>query len=392
MLKCILLALAFTHLSQTNFLDSGPLDWTCMSWLAGSRNRPSVQDSTFYNLVHNIPSTRNADLHFSLSRHHIIPYKVLYKFFNTVLELGESNSRIHFLLGQFLSNLLVDLMVRAPGAQDQTETEVLQSIRNLFQGFDGAGFGDTVQGEIRTFRLPNFQENIVAFRHLPLTELTNTQLVRNIAQVRIQMTLQSLLTWMPFNYFEGPSGMYRTDEPGPNFEDNAYVIIGEENSVRLHDAYETMIAIDEIRTQHPTIIPLQSIQFVFDNLNVVRGNAPNGYGQFNLGYWEELEPVEKKKGKLECQFKIQTTRPTTTPPPHHNHRPHEEFRRKNKVSSGTNSLDPLCLNTTFEAIKLYTDNLYLASKPGKVPNVHQYICRGIWESYLAAFGISQCLP
>lgn len=106
------------------------MDWTCPTWEARSANRPGVSESTFYNLLHEIPSPNYREFTFDLARHHVIPYHVLYKFFNMIFE-SATNPRIEFLLGQFISNLITDLNIRQA---QYTEDEILQSIRQLFRG------------------------------------------------------------------------------------------------------------------------------------------------------------------------------------------------------------------------------------------------------------------
>jgi hypothetical protein len=175
-----------------------------------------------------------------MTRHHIIPYNQLRRFWNRMVQEGHLTnsaaplfSSIENLLNQHV--LLTNFTLNE--ADRQQVIQLLQDIRQRRVTHDANG------------RSPNGWDS-----------------------------LQQVYAWMPGNLFIGPSGNFRTDDPGEEFEGNAGVVVP-----HGFEAFQT--ANNQI-TQYESNHAAQLAQRIANTLNNI--NSRNQPFDLNSDNWEQV--------------------------------------------------------------------------------------------------------
>jgi hypothetical protein len=170
--------------------------------IAFSNDRPSQPYANLDN--YNTALTKSGsglDYPIGVSRHHIIPYNTIRDFFNL---LWQSQSRTA-LAGKYftmLGNHIPDY-AKIGGGNAAAAEQASTFAKRLGSGYVKPGGATTAPGT------DDFLEYVA---------------------------------WMPGNLFIGPSGQFRTDDPGENFETNAKYIIGQKRFDTLVAIRDAMVA------------------------------------------------------------------------------------------------------------------------------------------------------
>ncbi|MFQ3243458.1 MAG: hypothetical protein ACI9SP_000076 [Arenicella sp.] len=149
--------------------------------------------------------------HVHVSRHHIIPYNVLQRFYNAV-QRQNSISR--------LSGFLKALAKTAP----------------LWYGRQGNAPGAARCGA-NVYEAGYFA---VALANNWYTQSDDNQPTGEVLEQF--NSFYEFYTWMPWNLFIGPEGAIRSDDPGEGFENNAHVVIGQTTFNTINALYQDMLS------------------------------------------------------------------------------------------------------------------------------------------------------
>lgn len=347
---------------------SGPVDFSCLIIPNGSRNRPRVSEVMDYNLRHGLGlSSRRQPCSFALARHHVIPFNVLRDFFNLLFQQSIGHRGISFQLGDFISKILVNAVARENAALGVSNdpTENLANLRNSLSVYGNED--ELYNGIVNLFDFYRLPQNPLDLANIVINgRLEDAETVE-----RMKVIVQAALSWMPFNLFEGPSGEYRSDDPGDEFEENAALPVGEENLNALRRAYDRMRSYVQNSVTDTT-----DVRYVFENLNEVRLRSPNGYGPYSPDEWIEEQPIQKRPNVWLCRFHI---RPLPNPSSYPN-RVVRYGRHVNNDKPIAFNKDPFCLVT---AIKL--NNVRK-----QVDNIGENHCANVPQLLIDAFNFKTC--
>lgn len=136
-----------------------------------------------------------------LSRHHIIPRSTLTAFFNNLVFRGDA-VYFHYALNSLADRISV-FYHDVVGTCSNSGTSILDAVNLIFS---------------------------IAYRLVRQDERASSAPGLDY--------LQAYFAWLPGNLFIGPSS--RQDDPGDNFEENAYVIIGRDRHDNLREIYNLM--------------------------------------------------------------------------------------------------------------------------------------------------------
>lgn len=163
-------------------------------------------------------------------------------------------------------------------------------------------------------RVPNITISI-------LTSFNNTARYEDFGMIRnvyyannTQSIIDNLLEWMPFNIFEGPRN--RTDDPGPEFEESAGPILGQELFNQLKAIYDLMMSYIGNATE-------RVFNATIDGLQALASNRTWHNTPYNRSKWEQ-----HKSGKYYIKKENQS-----------NER-FQELKRKRETYEG--HFDPYC--------------------------------------------------
>lgn len=240
-------------------------------WFIFNRGRKQAGDAG-YGAINSRPIVGNFNgepCEYSLSRHHIIAYETLRDFFKTSIGEGEDRR-----VRDRLLDLLRDL---AANVNHRMTPPPIPST-----AFDEMGNLD-----------PNFRP---VFGPDPLP--VPLQRLHGRDATVAEKVMAALATWMPFNWFQGPAGANRKDDPTTGFEENAGRIVGANNLQTLRDTRDLMLAYNNARK-------FEDFNNAMDNLTAMLRVAPNGYRDFTMNDWVQVRSKKPKKlTKKFCQFRL----------------------------------------------------------------------------------------
>lgn len=235
----------------------------------------------------------NGPCSYDLSRHHIIPNSDLLRFFRKAL-IEANNDNIHNDLIRFYTKLANAAIARiSPDLPSQR-------IR------------DNVAGLSWRSRLPE--------EPWPIQALFGND------ETDGMYALRSFSEWMPFNFFKGPSGKNRVDDPENGFEETCDRIAGTENLDNLRNAYRnitTFLASGNYEEFAHVII-------IFETM---LDRVPNGYRGYTPSDWLLVGQVRNQ-----CKFRLKTVG-------------ERRRRRREAVEAADDFSDPFCLDTQVNILK-----------------------------------------
>lgn len=170
--------------------------------------RPEAHDNAVMQI--HLPQLRDTVVR--ASRHHIIPYNFLSRFFNAVMR----RSRTHLIELQNFAGGLLQLVRNARSAYRRGNIIIAEEVLNHAEAF-----------------VNRMREGRVSIT----TPAAGFTLVERLVAIP---AIHVLFSWMPGNIFIGPEPSRRLDDPENQFEDDVSNIIGPEAHRRLRDLYHLM--------------------------------------------------------------------------------------------------------------------------------------------------------
>lgn len=258
----------------------GSFDFTCLGLSGISSVRPSIQNST-YNDVNSIIVKHHEGCSYTLSRHHIIPYKTIREFFNIAIREYISGKRQGPVAEKFIK--FVKTVIKNSKIQFDNHVEAFSEL------------GSNTD-------------------KLPIAELPENPFITETKAKDNQATelIKAAITWISCNWFEGPSPDNRGDDPGETFEERVTNIV----TVRIRN---TLKSINDNMEKYINSTDAESFIDAVDQLMTL---TREHYHKFDLNDWELVN-----KSQPQCVFKI------------------KQLNYESNILSPSTSMDPLCLDT-----------------------------------------------
>lgn len=180
------------YLLYSGFVFSQPNDFPHGQFNLNIKERPSAPYPRLDNYNPDLTEQGRGELHtVEVARHHIIPFSTIRKFYNLVAERNRLR-QINGFLNTYSGNLF--LYASSNGVNCGS------------LGFDILDAGNVGLAQANGTLTAGGNNNVLGFD-----------------------TFEQFYSWLPGNLFVGPSGSFRSDDPGDGFESNSHVVVGAEH-------------------------------------------------------------------------------------------------------------------------------------------------------------------